>query len=103
MMANLFVTEFPSISRDHGTPVPVAFGPAITTQVLSTAGGSVQSNAFNANTTLVRCTTDAGICSVKFGTNPTATTSDMRMAANQTEYFAVQSTGGMKLATINNT
>jgi len=41
------------------------------------------------------------VCSVLFGTNPTATTANARMAAGQTEYFGVAP--GMKVSVIANT
>lgn len=101
-MALLYVSEYPGTGYDHGGGVAVANTPAITTQVVVNTGATTQSAAFNANTRLVRLETDS-ICSFKFGTNPTATTADPRMAANQTEYFAIQPGGGMKVAVIVNT
>jgi hypothetical protein len=62
----------------------------------------VASSAFNAATTYVRIHTDA-ICSISFGTAPTATTSTMRMVAGQTEYFAVPVGRSFKVAAITNT
>lgn len=59
-----------------------------------------KSAAFNALTTFVRLHTDA-ICSIAFGKDPTATTSNKRMVAGQTEYFAVES--GFKVSVIANT
>jgi len=47
--------------------------------------GSVQSSAFNAKTRFVRLHADA-ICSIEFGTNPTAAATTARMAAGQTEF-----------------
>lgn len=101
-MALLYITEFQTVGRDHNNGMSVAFTPAITGQIVVNTGGSTQSAAFSDKTRLVRLMTDS-ICSVKFGTNPTATTADPRMAANQTEYFAVQPGGGMKVAVIVNT
>jgi hypothetical protein len=48
----------------------------------------VQSAAFNAKTCFVRLHTDA-VCSLKFGTNPTASATTARIAAGQTEYHGV--------------
>jgi len=50
----------------------------------------------------VRVHTDV-ICSIKFGTSPTATTSTARMVAGQTEYFAVPQGASYKVAAISNT
>jgi hypothetical protein len=44
--------------------------------------------------------TDA-ICSISFGSNPTATATKARMAAGQTEYYAVNASD--KVAVITNT
>lgn len=77
----------------------MAFTPAIANNNV-TIGGAAQSNAFATNTRLVRLHADT-ICYVKFGTNPTAVTAtDARLAANQTEYFAVQPGDGMKLSVV---
>jgi hypothetical protein len=40
------------------------------------------------------------ICSVSFGTTPTATTSDPRMAAGQTEFHGVPVGAGFKVSAI---
>jgi hypothetical protein len=101
-MPNLYITEFAQEGIDAlGRIVPVAQLLPIAEQkvVFST---STQSATLNANTTLVRLHAD-GICSVAAGLNPTATTSNMRLGLNQTEYFAVQQNCGLKIAAINNT
>lgn len=93
-MATLYVTEF----RMAGF-VGVAKAPAVTDQAVAIAGASAQSAAFNGATTLIRVHTDA-ICSIAIGTNPTATAAKARLAANQTEYYAVNP--GDKIAVITN-
>jgi hypothetical protein len=50
---------------------------------------------------MVRIHTDA-ICSISFGTAPTATATNRRLAANQTEYFGVPLGGSYKVAVISN-
>jgi hypothetical protein len=67
-----------------------------------TIGAAVQSAAFAPATRFVRLHCDA-ICSILFGTNPTATIANARMAANQTEFFGVQPGAGLKLSVIANT
>jgi len=67
-----------------------------------TDGSSTQSAAFSAKTRMVRIHTDS-ICSIEFGTNPTATTSTARMVAGQTEYHGVTPNTGMMVAAITNT
>jgi len=60
---------------------------------------STQSSAFGANTTMVRlvATTDAHVA---FGSNPTATTSSLRLVAFTPEYFLVDPS--TKIAAIKN-
>ncbi len=102
-MAVLYVTEFTRQGRDGGgLLLPVADQPTVAEQVVAIGGGSVASSAFNANTNFVRVHTDA-ICSISFGTAPTATTSTMRLAAGGTEYFSVPRGLSYKVAVITNT
>lgn len=98
-MAVLYVTEYKDVGRSAFTPM-VAQAPGIVGQTIAIGGASLQSAAFNAATNLIRVHTDA-ICSVAIGPNPTATTSVKRMAADQTEYWAVNP--GDKIAVISNT
>ena len=100
-MATLYITEYADSGFISG-PVAVAKEPRITSQTVEIAAGSAQSAAFNSATRLVRLHTDA-ICSVDFGTDPTAVETESRMAANQTEYFAVPHGQSYKVAVIANT
>lgn len=95
-MAKVFITEYASLSKGDS----VGEEPSITTQVVAIGGTSVQSAAFNTGTNFIRVHTDA-ICSIAFGTNPTATADSQRLAANQTEYYGVRPGG--KVAVITNT
>lgn len=101
-MATLYVTEFQSPFIDPSRAMPmVGFGAKTAQNNVAIGGGSTQSAAFAATTKIIRVHTDA-ICSVEVGgTDPTATTSSSRMAANQTEYYYVNA--GDKLAVISNT
>ena len=102
-MAVLFVTEYARQGRDaSGYQMVVAEEPQVANQVVAIGAGTVQSSAFNANTNFVRISTDA-ICSIEFGTNPTATTTTRRLPANTTEYFAVPRGLSYKVAVITNT
>ena len=102
-MAKLYVTEYQDMPRDS-KGIAVVCGNEIdgggVDQVVDFTAGVTQSAAFGAETRFVRVHTDA-ICSVKFGTNPTATTSNKRMAAGQTEFYGVK--GGQKVSAIINT
>jgi len=99
-MAFLYVAEFSTFGMDPNTGQAVAKVPPLVEQKLANAGAAVLSSAFNAATRFVRLHTDS-ICSVAFGAAPVATTSNMRFAANQTEYFAVNA--GDSLSVILNT
>lgn len=98
-MAKVYVSEYARGTLTSGSFMPSAEEPALASYVLDTAGTHL-SATFNADTRFVRVHTD-GIISYKFGTAPTATTSDMRMAANQTEYFGVVK--GHKIDVVANT
>ena len=71
-------------------------------QTVVNTGASAQSAAFTSTTKLVRVHTDS-VCSIAFGTNPTATTAMKRMAANTTEYFGVPPGLSWKIAVVLNT
>lgn len=102
-MAVLYVGEFKSVGGSSNFNVAGALVPPIAEQTVAIGGASVAcTNAFNDNTMFVRIETDA-ICSIAWGTNPTATTGNMRLAANQIEYFAVPPGQRYKVAVITNT
>jgi len=97
----LYVTEFNAGGGVSNFPLSAAQQTPVAEQQVNYAAGSTQSNTFNINTTLVRIHTDS-ICSIEFGTNPTATITKARMAANQTEYFSIPPNSGWKVAAIIN-
>lgn len=101
-MAKLYIAEFNRSDADVRSHAQVAACPPLIEQTpVAIGGASAQSAAFGDQTNLIRLHADA-ICSVKVGgTNPTATASTMRLAADQTEYFAVKP--GDKVAVISNT
>jgi hypothetical protein len=101
-MTTLYVTEYTSVARDANGVIQVPKEPETLTQTLANAGGNVVSAAFQPSTKMVRLHTDS-ICSVLFGSNPTATTANRRLAANQTEYVDVATVPQMKVAVILNT
>jgi len=101
-MAVLYITEFVSQGKDgNARAIPVAMLPTTAEQTVAISGSSSASSAFNNATSLVRLHSDA-ICSIEFGTAPTATTTTARMAANQTEYFTVPQGAAYKVAVISN-
>jgi hypothetical protein len=101
-VATLYITEYSDIGGYVATgTAQIAAEPEVASQTVS-FGASTQSSAFNAATRMVRLHTDS-ICSVKFGTNPTATTTNRRMPADATEYFSVPVNSAYKVAAVTNT
>lgn len=100
-MATLYITEYANVTMQAGTLIAVPEDPPITKQTVAIGGSSASSATLNAATRLVRLHCDA-ICSVLIGTSPTATATDGRFAANQTEFRGVAPNGGMKVAVITN-
>ena len=100
-MAILYVTEFSGMNHVDGKQPQVLTQPPVAEQTVSFTT-TTQSSAFNAATRIVRIHTDS-ICSIAFGSNPTATTGKMRMVAGQTEYFAVPTNVSWKVAAVTNT
>lgn len=97
----VYIQEFSEVRRNGAGGVnPIVEMPPLAEQTRTVSGTSAQSSAFNAKTTVIRVHTDA-ICSIAIGSDPTATTSNMRLPADHTEYFAV--TPAHKLAAITNT
>lgn len=81
-MANLYITEYSNLGLNGNAPIPQE--PAVTGQNVSFTT-STASAAFNERTRFVRLVASAD-CYVKFGTGPTATTSDQFLSAEM-EYF----------------
>ena len=100
----LYVTEFTNLGKDaNGNMSIYPVQPATATQTLAVTGVSAAlASAFAASTTVVQVHTDA-ICSVVFGSAPTATVTNARFAANETRYFCVPLASGLKIAAILNT
>lgn len=101
-MANrLFIAEYADISETVRGAAQAPKDPPITEQLITISGTATQSAAFNVATRFILITTDT-ICSVLVGgTNPVATGSNHRMAADQAEFRGVL--GGDKLSVISNT
>lgn len=97
-MATLYIAEYADYQKGNA----LAMEPAAAEQTVSIGGTSTQSSTVNPVTELIRIHTDA-ICSIAIGTNPTATTSKKRLAANQTEYFKIPVNKSYKIAVITNT
>lgn len=111
-MSTMYIAEYSGVGlnfpADGGVGVQAAKAPPVAHQTITFTGTSGESLAFNDRTRLVRIHVD-GIASIRF-TNPKtgssttaqqATTSYARMAADATEYFAVDP--GMFVSAITNT
>lgn len=105
-MAIVDISEYPDMAFDgKGNPVQTGVEPAHVTQQISVSGVSAQSAALSTATRFVRIHSDVAV-RLRFGENPTAAGTDMRMAAGATEYFGVKqnsSSGPMKIAAITTT
>jgi hypothetical protein len=101
-MALLYISEYAQPAILNGLTVLAGQEPSTDQSPVATSAASAQSAAFKNNTQLVRLHNDSSsaICIV-FGANPTAVTSTQkRMAANATEYFAVTPSSGLKVAAV---
>jgi hypothetical protein len=104
-MATLYIAEYrqlasvPSATNYAPQPVQAPQEPPLVEQTIAIAGSSTASAPFNGFTAMIRVNCDA-ICSVAIGVNPTATTTNKRLAANQTEFFGVAP--GQQIAVISN-
>ena len=101
----VYITEYTAPFVDIARGMPMVLGPKIANNNVTSAVGSVQTNAFSATTRVIRVHNDSGgpVGVEVGGTNPTATagggaTASQRMAASATEYFYVNP--GDKLAVI---
>lgn len=101
-MANrLFVTEYADLAETVRGAAAAPKDPFIAEYIVTIGGASAQSPAFQPTTRFILIATDT-ICSVVVGgTNPSATTSNHRMPADQAEFRGV--VAGDKLAVIANT
>ena len=103
-MTKLYVTEYATIAIPQvgGLASQVPMEPPLAEQVVDYSGGVAASAAFNAKTVLVRIEADS-ICSVLFGTAPTAAVTSGRFAAGQAEYRGVPRGQAFKVSAITNT
>ena len=100
-MTTLYITEVTDLALDsYGRIVMAPLMPPPVEQTVAIGGSSTQSNAFGSSTLSVQIHADS-ICSIAFGANPTATTSNQRLAANDTRFYGV--VPGQKVAVISNT
>ena len=101
LMSTMYVTEYAGLGTSQFGPSQAPQEPPLAAYNISLSGISTTGQAFNTKTALVRLHTDA-ICSYAIGASPVAVTTANRMAANQTEYKAVQQGAGHSVAGITN-
>ena len=109
-MSTLYITEFASIAATLSGfgGIPVSAPPVVEQGTLTVGGTVAVSGSFGGATRMVRLMSDV-VCSIAWqtaaqnaaGTNPTATTGNMRLAANVEYFYGV--TPGYRLAVISNT
>ena len=106
MALNLYISEYEHVRQTSRGNVLAGVEPSVATQKVDFTAGSTASAAFNVRTKFVRIHAEA-ICSIVFGTAPTAAATGLRLTAGQTEYFGVDienfAAGAMKVAAITNT
>jgi hypothetical protein len=103
-MAVLYITEYADVARPQA-PAGIPSWPQeppLAEQTVAIGAGSVASAAFNAATRFVRLQSDV-VCSVEFGTAPTATATTGRLPANVIDVRGVPMGAGFKVAVITNT
>jgi hypothetical protein len=104
-MASLYVSEYrqlasvPSATNYAPMSAQAPQEPPLAEYVVNIAGSSTASQLFGQYTALLRVNCDA-TCSIAIGFNPTATTTNKRLATNQTEFFGVSP--GQQIAVISN-
>lgn len=96
-MATAYIREYAALGLFGALPAPAEDG--IADQTVTTSAASAQSAAFNANTRFIAISTPGAqaVC-VKFGANPTATVSHLRLPASNLFFFGVKP--GEKVALI---
>jgi len=103
-MSTLYIAEVAKLGIDsQGASIIAPQMPPLAEQTVNIGGSTTPSAAFGGHTRFVQVHTDA-ICSIAFsptpGATPVATTSNQRLAANETRFYAVNP--GDKLAVITN-
>ena len=97
-MAILDITEYSELAvTGAGHRVPAGQEPCLLNQQVAIGAGSVQSAALGDTTRFIRIHADVA-CRIALGSNPTASSTSMRIGAGGTEYLGVLP--GLKLAVI---
>lgn len=103
--SKMYISEYATmgvVRTPGGSVAQIGAEPVVTDQApVDYSGGVASSAAVNDNTSFVRVLCTA-TCSVKFGTNPTASASNKPLAAGAPEYFAVPVGKAFKISVIAN-
>lgn len=96
----LFITEYASLAKDtFDFKIPAGQEPALANTSITISASSTQSAAFNARTSFIMIHAQEATC-LAWGTNPTAVTSQQRIAAGETRYVGIPVNAGYKVAGI---
>jgi hypothetical protein len=92
-MSTLYIAEVEKLGLDStGAGILAPLMPPAAEQTVGISGSSTQSDPFTSKTRFVQIHTDA-ICSIAFspqpGATPMATTSNQRLGAGETRFYAV--------------
>lgn len=101
-MARAWINEFADVESVNNMTVPKWSSRTVEQSMIADIATSQQSAAFNANTRYILFTADVPF-SWTMGTNPTATTSKMRFAADTVFFISVPRGDSFKIALITNT
>jgi hypothetical protein len=96
-MSTLKIREYSSLTNVGGLAQIAQEGGAVVNQTVTFTSSSVQSSAFSAATGYIGMKADAAFC-YSVGSNPTATTSMIDVAASEIIYIGVSP--GLKIAVI---
>lgn len=92
-MATLWIKEHTSKPQMQGSPDIWSEPAAVEQTPITISGTSAQSAAFNVNTKFITITSDSAFCYL-VASNPTAATTNFRVAADQILTIAVQPPSG---------
>jgi hypothetical protein len=90
-MSTLYIAEYEKLLVDaHGDVVLAPKAPPLVEQTVAIGLSSASAaNPFTTRTRFIQVSTDT-TCSIAFGPNPTATTGNQRLAANEKVFIGVE-------------
>lgn len=102
MAGNIYIAEFSQVLVDSGGNIVMGKTPPLAKQIVASGATS---SAFNVATRYIRVNADSGFTSpaaaqIEIGTAPAIVAASMRLAINQTEYFAVNAGDKLIVGTV---